>query len=788
MGMEKGTNLPTTDSRVRILVVDDHPNTANMLARAIARMGSNVEVFAATSGSEALKRVQDEAADILITDMIMPEMTGLELIEKLQTHPAGRPTFSYLMTAYDVPGLKVTARRLKVKEVISKPVHPSRVCQIISDAMDEMQHSQPDQREVVPQKQFNILIADDRPDNLVLLGRYLNNEGYGFIKASDGLETLQKIRTELPDLVLLDVNMPHKDGFTVLQEIRSDPAVRHIPVIILTAARLDSIDIQSGLNLGADDYVTKPFDRRELLARIRTKLRVKEAEDVIRRRNRELQLLPEISKELSVRLNLSELSDIVLRRTVETLGAEEGHLILLNPRSPVHKEYRVSVSETVDSHNQIPALNHLLKYMEENREGILIQNTREDERWQTPDNEPAHSVVIAPMFGQMDLIGFLVLVHEQVGYFTIDHQSLLQAIAGQASVAVENARLYTNMAQEKQKLDAILQSAANAILMFDEDGCLSMLNPAAEALFNNNLATVGLPLARGQGYDMLIDALEETYTSGAAHSTELKWHDYRTFTALFTPIDKGGCVVALQDVTHFKQLEKVKDEFVATASHDLRNPITTIKGYSQLLMLSKQLDDSQLDFIKRIHHASIHMAELVENMLSLAKMDLSARLDIKELDISTLFMEIADEFKPQAEAKQQVIKVEKTAASSMVRGDTFHLRQVFRNLIGNAIKYTPEFGMITLSVEQSGSNVKISVKDTGYGIPAADLPNLFKRFYRVRNNGHDHIEGNGLGLAIVKSIIEQHGGTVTVESEPGKGSCFIANLPLFQMKETIQAD
>ena len=788
--MEKGTNSPTADSRVRILVVDDHPNTANMLARAIARMGSNVEVFSATSGSEALKHVQNEAADILITDMIMPEMTGLELIEKLQSNPAGRPSYLYLMTAYDVPGLKVTARRLKVKEVIAKPVHPSRVCQLISDAMDEMQQTKPPQVEAAPQKKFNILIADDQPDNLLLLGRYLTNEGYGFIKASDGLETLDKVRTELPDLVLLDVNMPHKDGFAVLQEIRSDPATHHIPVIILTAARPDAVDIQSGLNLGADDYITKPFDRRELMARIRTKLRVKEAEDVIRRRNRELQLLPEIGRELSVHLNLNELSDIVLRRTVATLGAEAGHLILLNPRSPVHKEYRLSASETYDSQDQIPALNHFLNYMEENREGILIQNTREDERWQTSanGNEAARSAVIAPMFGRTSLIGLLMLVHEQADYFTSDHLSLLQAIAGQASVAVENARLYTNMAQEKQRLDAILQSAANAILMFDEDGCLSMLNPAAEMVFKDHEATVGLPLARGLGYDMLIDALEQTYTSGASHTQELKWHDKRTFNALFTPIGGGGCVVALQDVTHFKQLEKVKDEFVATASHDLRNPITTIKGYSQLLMISNQLNEKQLDFVKRIHHASKHMEELVENMLSLAKMDLNARLDIKELDISTLFLEIADEFKPQAEAKQQVIKVEATAPDSKVQGDAFQLRQVFRNLIGNAIKYTPEIGTITLSVEQAAGIVKLSIKDTGYGIPATDLPNLFNRFYRVRNNGHDHIEGNGLGLAIVKSIAKQHGGDVSVESEVGKGSCFTVSLPLFLIQESIQTE
>ena len=166
-------------------------------------------------------------------------MTGLELIEKLQKHPAGRPTFSFLVTAYDVPGLKVTARRLKVKDVIVKPVHPERICQIISQAMEEMDHTKPARNETTASKPFKILIADDQPDNLRLLSRYLESEGYDYVEAKDGEETLKKVHSELPDLVLLDVNMPKKDGFAVLEEIRADPTTRHIPVIILTATRLD---------------------------------------------------------------------------------------------------------------------------------------------------------------------------------------------------------------------------------------------------------------------------------------------------------------------------------------------------------------------------------------------------------------------------------------------------------------------------------------------------------------------------------------------------------------------
>jgi CheY-like chemotaxis protein len=148
--------------------------------------------------------------------------------------------------------------------------------------MEKINQSRPAAKEPVLHKEYKILIADDKLDNLLLLARYLENEGYSYVQAKDGLEALEKIRSENPDLALLDVNMPNKDGFAALSEIRADPALRHIPVIILTAAKSDSMSVQFGLNLGADDYITKPFDRRELLARIRTKLRAKEIEDEIR--------------------------------------------------------------------------------------------------------------------------------------------------------------------------------------------------------------------------------------------------------------------------------------------------------------------------------------------------------------------------------------------------------------------------------------------------------------------------------------------------------------------------
>ena len=774
---------------VKILVVDDHPNTANTLARGIAQLGSRVKVLSATSGHQALEHVKNDPIDILITDMIMPEMTGLELIEKLQNHPTGRPTFSYLITAYDVPGLKVTARRLKVKDVILKPVHPERICKIVLKAIEEMDHAKPAVNDAAKTQPFTLLIADDQPDNLMLLSRYLEKEGYSYIKAKDGLETLEKTRNYLPDLILLDINMPNKDGFAVLEEIRADPTTEHIPVIILTAARLDPSEVQSGLNMGADDYVTKPFDRKELLARIRTKLRVKQAEDAIRRRNRELNLLPEIGKDLSARLNIEELATILLKRTGETLGAMLSHIVILDPNGTYQKTHYFDKTPSANTRPLLYRMpRRLLEVANDARQGFVINDTLHDGRWEPNESDPARSIVVVPMFGRHHLLGLLLLTNEQTNYFKLEHLLLLQAICSQASIAIENAQLYEKMAQEQQRLAAVLQGAEDAILRFDREDHLSLVNPAGQKLFTDYEMKIGRTLVEGKGYDSLIAALKQMRQLNASFSGEIAWPDKRVFSASLTPVREGGCVAVLHDITHFKHLEKVKNEFIATASHDLRNPITSVIGFSTLIKQAGPLNDIQDDFVKRIQHAAENMSELVENMLNLAKADLGVERPCETVDMSALLIKVVDEFQPAAHAKRQSLALDETAASSQVRGDALQLRQAFRNLIGNAIKYTPDGGAIAVTMEEKANVVNIQVRDSGYGIPSSDLPFIFNRFYRVRHNGHDEIEGNGLGLAIVKSIAEQHGGDVIVESEMGKGSCFTLNIPLFQEEKAVQLE
>jgi signal transduction histidine kinase len=195
------------------------------------------------------------------------------------------------------------------------------------------------------------------------------------------------------------------------------------------------------------------------------------------------------------------------------------------------------------------------------------------------------------------------------------------------------------------------------------------------------------------------------------------------------------------------------------------------------------LNEQQVEFVQRIQSASATMNELVQNLLDLAKMDAGMELKKEIVNIHELLAEVVDEFGPQTQAKNQTLTLSKSESQLQVQAEPFQLKQALRNLVGNAIKYTPNNGTVSLSVVMDQYNALVRVKDTGYGIPAKDLPHIFDRFYRVRDESVKDLEGNGLGLAIVKSIIEGHGGQISVESELGKGSCFCVSLPILAEME-----
>jgi two-component system NtrC family sensor kinase len=278
--------------------------------------------------------------------------------------------------------------------------------------------------------------------------------------------------------------------------------------------------------------------------------------------------------------------------------------------------------------------------------------------------------------------------------------------------------------------------------------------------------------------ESLLDLIASAPDAGSSHKREIPLDDGRIFYATLTPIPEVGRAVIMQDITYFKELDRLKSDFVSTVSHDLRAPLTSVKAYAQMLEMAGDLNDKQTLFMNRIVKATDHIAALINDLLDLSRIEAGVDLELSALDLDRLATEVVAEFQEAAGGKRQQLVYHSSGQPTPVVGNELRLKQVLSNLIGNALKYTPEGGRILAMTQRSDTQVLLKVEDNGLGIPPADLPFVFDKFYRVKNDDRAEIQGTGLGLAICKSIIEKYGGSVWVESQYQQGSSFTFTLPL----------
>jgi two-component system phosphate regulon sensor histidine kinase PhoR len=227
-----------------------------------------------------------------------------------------------------------------------------------------------------------------------------------------------------------------------------------------------------------------------------------------------------------------------------------------------------------------------------------------------------------------------------------------------------------------------------------------------------------------------------------------------------------------------KKLEQTRKDFVANVSHELKTPITSIKGFTETLLDGAKDDPQSLEaFLNIILIESDRLQTLIQDLLELSKIEQHRfKLDIKEIDLIAVLNEVMTILHKKAEEKGISLTFQPEAENLLIEGDLFRLKQVFINVINNAIMYTPRDGDITIVIEEKEHKVRIKVVDTGFGIEKHEIPRIFERFYRIDKARSRNSGGTGLGLAIVKHLIEAHKGTVSVKSEVGKGSTFTITL------------
>jgi signal transduction histidine kinase/FixJ family two-component response regulator len=537
-----------------------------------------------------------------------------------------------------------------------------------------------------------VLVADDEKNAVLLLTRILERDGFEVESAEDGEVALDKAHTLQPDLILMDVQMPRLNGFDVTARLREDPATARIPVIFVTAAARDPSDVAHGLQLGADDYIRKPYDYHELLARANSKMRARQLEDRLQRRSEELEALVRIGAEFNLRLGLDELTELILIIARDEFKADHAELFLFDDQQkPIF--YRDLVQGTRSQEEARAVLSFedtVASRVFRTQEPILIEGT---------DEEPLrsghlralnlHSAMAAPLKHHGRLLGILTVGHEKPDYFGESHLRMLRSVGEQAALAVRNAQLHETLQSYAQNLESMVEMRTQELQAAQ-----------AQLIQTEKLAALG------------------RLAAGIAHEVN-------------NPLQPVlNCLeVAIEDVENGQPVDL---ESLRVAESEVQRIKTIV---SRLLDFSRPSSERSIQ---------VNPRELVQEVLVLTK----RQLERMGINIETRLSPVEP-----------------------VAGSPTQLKQVFLNLMLNAMESMPNGGLITIEMYPEQQGVAISVVDSGIGMDGETIAQIFEPFYSTKG------EGTGLGLSVSYGIIQGHGGRITVESEPGKGSRFTVWLP-----------
>ncbi len=351
---------------------------------------------------------------------------------------------------------------------------------------------------------------------------------------------------------------------------------------------------------------------------------------------------------------------------------------------------------------------------------------------------------------------------------TLGRILVLQDITEQVSARRQVEVLYEQAEQERKRLAATLESASEGILLLNTEGEVVSSNPPAQRI---------LPFAYIRQFPPpLQEAVREARESGETIRREVNIGQ-QTFHVGIAPVPEMGVVLTMHDVTPLTEVVRLNNELISILSHDLRGPLSSISGYAQLAQMDNLSRQEYAEIFARIDASARRLAHFASDILTISRLETGIRSHTPAAPIlmDKIAYYIVQDMEGAARSKGLLVHTHLKPHPPM-KGETRLIEQMWRNLIDNAIKYT-DAGFISVTVKPDGDTLLAQVSDTGRGIPPEDLPHIFEKFYRS-SNADSRSRGIGLGLSLVKNIVEQHGGTISVESIPGRGTTFAIRFPL----------
>jgi len=394
------------------------------------------------------------------------------------------------------------------------------------------------------------------------------------------------------------------------------------------------------------------------------------------------------------------------------------------------------------------------------------------------------------------LFGFIcagLLAYLLRKWFTLPIQDRFSKTTEEMNVQLKNT--VKEISREKDYLQTVLKGMTEGVLVVDKRGRIRMVNEALIKLFSlprEVLDRTPLELIRNAELE---ESFRQAVRNGRDSAFELTLpsspgNNFEVNVVAIPPSpgsDKEGqeiegAIAVFHDISRLKELERVRQDFVANVSHELRTPLTTIKGYTETLLDGAMREEVAPQFLQVIQKHADRLAKIVEDLLTLSQIESKEfQVRIEKINLFEFVGDVFDLIKEAADKKKISISSHVDPSSLTVRADRGHLEQILINLLDNAIKYTHEGGKIKVSVvERDQGEIEFSIKDNGIGIPKEDLPRIFERFYRVDKGRSQELGGTGLGLSIVKHIVQAHGGRVWAESQFEQGSTFYFTLPAYR--------
>jgi PAS domain S-box-containing protein len=510
-------------------------------------------------------------------------------------------------------------------------------------------------------------------------------------------------------------------------------------------------------------------------------------------RVRQRDYLLEIARAITGELNLDILLKRILQLTADILSGNAGLIALRSDEG----EWNVAASHGIPE-PLLKNLDPLLAAVPDHEDPARFEVPKINELLQTIAQRVSLGLLTGvglPLIARNHVIGVIFIFRNYSGRFSTNDRALLQSFADQAAIAVSNAKLYTQITQEKQQMDALLDSVADGILILKPNHMIERANPAFERL-------IGKPADEivGKSHDDVIQwvnhahgtTLEEAEVGGwplTPQATlyvegDLSRPDGSTLPVgvTYAPLlSEDGKLVNLiasaRDITHFREAEELKSTFISVVSHELKTPVALIKGYVGTLRREDANWEREIidDSLSVIEDEADRLAELIENLLDASRLEAGV-LAISAADLSLPFMaeRLVERFKTQTD--KHSFEVDFPDDYPIILADEDRIAQVLYNLISNAIKYSPAGGLIRVSGEVHPNEVVVCVQDRGSGIAPGDIPHIFDRFYRAEA-AQRKTQGAGLGLYLARAVVEAHKGSIWADPRVTEGARICFSLP-----------